>query len=423
MSDLTIVIPSFNRSHLLEKTLDSFTLQVNRSFRIALIDHGSDDNTREIVEKYQNRLAIDYYFLSRDGFSPGTARDFGMRQVKTPTTAFLDSGMIVPSFYVAAHIAFHRLRPRHVGVGLCYGHLAIPPEERLLGVLGMLELDRADEALSSSSDFCDIRKLRGLHRLEDTRFPWFFSWSGNLSLPTESYWQVGGFDLDHKGWGFEDLDISYRLWKKGYQFSYVDDGWAIHLPHPHEPHKDNTEKQNCQRTYWKQRSLALEMLLYSSLDFEKAEKCFDYWQEIQRNRPTFPPLSGLVARYALLRPVLLIGGTARDFPGYDYIALGDEKFPSNSHEWSCSGILIPLEDHSLQTVVVSEIWQRLGRSFNDQNLTLLECLITEIKRTARRAIFVASSSQSAFQENHVTVEELEHLCQRCELSFQLVTLE
>ena len=63
-SDVTILIPTFNRGYLLERAIKS---SINQSYKsdIIVCDHGSTDNTKEICEKYLNQITyikreIDY---------------------------------------------------------------------------------------------------------------------------------------------------------------------------------------------------------------------------------------------------------------------------------------------------------------------------------------------------------------------------
>ena len=51
---VSIIIPTFNRAHLIGDTLDSFLKQSYRNWEILVIDDGSDDGTEEVVSKYKD---------------------------------------------------------------------------------------------------------------------------------------------------------------------------------------------------------------------------------------------------------------------------------------------------------------------------------------------------------------------------------
>jgi len=54
-------------------------------------------------------------------------------------------------------------------------------------------------------------------------------------------------------------------------------------------------------------------------------------------------------------------------------------------------------------------------------MLLLENLISEIKRVARKAVFLQASPISSDQ-TRASVEVLENLCQKYQLDFQILTL-
>ena len=65
MSNVTIVIPTFNRANLLPETIDS-CLNQTMSCEIIVCDHGSTDNTAEVIKDYGNQIT----YIRRD-------KDFG----------------------------------------------------------------------------------------------------------------------------------------------------------------------------------------------------------------------------------------------------------------------------------------------------------------------------------------------------------
>jgi glycosyltransferase involved in cell wall biosynthesis len=423
MFPLTLIIPHYNRSALLQRTLQSLTQQSNKQFHVILVDHGSTEDVSAIVTPYMDLLSMEYYRIEKnDYFSPGVPRDFGVKHAKTPFIAFLDVGTLVPPSYVAAHVTFHQQFPQHVGIGLQHGAYDEETSERLEPVFAQTDdIHELEKRLLEDPDWCDRRLYLNFAELI---FPWTSGWTSNLSLPREAYLATGGFDLDIKGWGFEDVDLSYRLYRQGLAFARVENGWSVAIPHPRTDLAKRLETlvENMYHCYRRQRTLALECILYEPREAWKgADETFLYLAELGQHFTPLPPLSEEVWRQ-FAHPSLLIGGQKQEAERFDYVALADEQVVSTESLWSCSGVVIPLLEHSLNTVVVSEVWQKLGwsHSFTDHTLdsSLLARLIKEIRRTAQKAYFLYSSSTPT--PDGVTVDELESLCAKQGLAFQLI---
>jgi glycosyltransferase involved in cell wall biosynthesis len=70
----SIIIPSFNRAHLIGHTLQSVLNQTFTSFEVLVVDDGGTDGTKDVVEKLNNGR-IRYY--KKNNGERGAARNFG----------------------------------------------------------------------------------------------------------------------------------------------------------------------------------------------------------------------------------------------------------------------------------------------------------------------------------------------------------
>ena len=84
---ISVVIPTYNREHYIEKAIDSVMAQTYQDFEVVLVDDGSEDNTREKIKKYGERVL---YFYQENKGIPG-ARNTGIRNSRGDYIAFLDS--------------------------------------------------------------------------------------------------------------------------------------------------------------------------------------------------------------------------------------------------------------------------------------------------------------------------------------------
>jgi hypothetical protein len=84
----------------------------------------------------------------------------------------------------------------------------------------------------------DEREARGMSGSEQDYFatnPWLFAATHNMSMATDTFHKVGGFDEAMAGWGYEDNEFLYRVFRffgrqKGH-FQYDPELVCYHMPH------------------------------------------------------------------------------------------------------------------------------------------------------------------------------------------------
>lgn len=88
---VSVIIPSYNSAQFLNQCLDSVVAQTLPPAEILLIDDGSTDGTRAVVESYVARYPhlVRYAFQKNAG--QGEARNHGLRLAKSEWVAFLDA--------------------------------------------------------------------------------------------------------------------------------------------------------------------------------------------------------------------------------------------------------------------------------------------------------------------------------------------
>lgn len=89
MSDLppvSIVIPTFNRAHLIARAIQSAFGDLQPEDEIIVVDDGSTDNTSEVVSAF---ATVRYVPIAQGG--AGKARNLGVQLAKNDLIAFLDS--------------------------------------------------------------------------------------------------------------------------------------------------------------------------------------------------------------------------------------------------------------------------------------------------------------------------------------------
>ena len=85
-----IVLPNYNSAPYLEETINSVISQTFTNWKLTIIDGKSNDETRQILKKYNNHPKINIIFLEKNK-KAGFCRNFAIRNSKSDYIAFIDS--------------------------------------------------------------------------------------------------------------------------------------------------------------------------------------------------------------------------------------------------------------------------------------------------------------------------------------------
>ena len=95
MSKVDILIPAYNAAHFLPGALESVLAQTESGWRILLVDDGSTDATREVVQAFMTahaeRLQGRLTYLYQPNRGLPAARNAGIRNSSSPLLALLDA--------------------------------------------------------------------------------------------------------------------------------------------------------------------------------------------------------------------------------------------------------------------------------------------------------------------------------------------
>lgn len=86
---ISIIIPTYNRAHIIEKSVRSVCAQTYQNIEILIIDDGSTDPTQEIISSIADSRIKYFYTSSNKG--PSAARNYGIKEAKGELIAFHDS--------------------------------------------------------------------------------------------------------------------------------------------------------------------------------------------------------------------------------------------------------------------------------------------------------------------------------------------
>ncbi|WP_027420907.1 glycosyltransferase family 2 protein [Crocinitomix catalasitica] len=92
MPFFTVIIPTYNRAHIIGETINSVINQSFQDFELLIIDDGSTDDTRATIATYtDNRIK----YIYQENGERGKARNTGVKNAKGKYVFFLDSDDLI----------------------------------------------------------------------------------------------------------------------------------------------------------------------------------------------------------------------------------------------------------------------------------------------------------------------------------------
>jgi glycosyltransferase involved in cell wall biosynthesis len=221
MPQVSVIISAYQKANLLPLTLKSVLDQTFQDYEVLVVDDGSTDNTRAVVEDFAARDArITHIYQENQG--PGGARNTGIRHAAADLIALLDGDDVwfpeklaiqvatmeahpeIDVLFNASHFATGELRE----TGNFYQHAHILATYTLQDVGAEVFL-LADENVAAMM----LRK-----------YPFHLS---NSLFRTPLWAAAGEFDLRFRG--PEDVDFWVRVALTGAQFAYASTPTAIYF--------------------------------------------------------------------------------------------------------------------------------------------------------------------------------------------------
>jgi len=101
----SVIIPTFNRADEIKELLNSLSKQTipHNQFEVIIVDDGSTDNTKEVIESIKSRSDLNIRTLYQDHKGPGEARNLGMKNAKGKYFVFIDSDCIADVNWLSAY--------------------------------------------------------------------------------------------------------------------------------------------------------------------------------------------------------------------------------------------------------------------------------------------------------------------------------
>ena len=228
MTSTAIIVTTYEWPQALDLVLASSSIQTVAPDEIHVADDGSGPETAALIEQWRSRLPFPLYHHWHEdkGFRPNPVRNEAMANCRSELVITLDGDMVMHPEFVADHRRFsrpgHFIQSRRVRLDDALtanllqqrryriSHFEAGVRRRLMAIRSTTLATLASRADRS------FRNIRG----------------ANMSFWRSDLITVNGLNEDFVGWGFEDHELTARLYHAGLKRTYLRHAaLAYHLEH------------------------------------------------------------------------------------------------------------------------------------------------------------------------------------------------
>jgi glycosyltransferase involved in cell wall biosynthesis len=210
---LSIIITTHNSDKWIVKTLDSIVQTCSIHFEILIVDDGSTDHTKEVIQRYPHPITL--IELPLFG-GPSRGRAEGLRQAQAPIVAFCDDDDIwLPNKINRQFHCFNKLP----NVDIIFGDAHVIDEND--NVI-------TDRFLANYHSFRRFFSFSGIdktficdgERVFKELIKANFIPTSSVAARKEAIWRAGGFDESIRN--SDDRSLWFRLARNGSCFAFID---------------------------------------------------------------------------------------------------------------------------------------------------------------------------------------------------------
>jgi len=239
---ISVVIPTYNRAKTLKECLRALLNQdlPQEDFEIIVVDDGSVDDTRKVVEDAAKINGNLHYFHQRND-GQGIARNLGISKSTGKIIVLIGDDIIATPTFLTEHMRYHLKHPNEsdavLGFTDWHPHLTVTPFMRWLtngsSIFGMF----------GGHQFA-YEKLEGKAYAD-----YNFFYTSNISLK-RTLLKKYGFDPAFSGYGWEDIELGYRLHKQARMRLFYNRKAIAYHDHAMNETGFRTRMRNIGRSAW-----------------------------------------------------------------------------------------------------------------------------------------------------------------------------
>lgn len=201
----SIIVPLYNRPQEIDELLLTLTKQTYLQFEVLVIEDGSINDAKDIVNSYSDKLDISYYYKENEG--QGFTRNYGFARAKGDYFVVFDSDCLIPEHYletVKDYLLEHQLDAYGGPDG---AHMSFTAIQKAISY-----------AMTSPFTTGGIRGNK-------KHIGQFHPRSFNMGISREVWEKTGGFILTRLG---EDIEFSIRVKSLGFKTGLIPGAIVYH---------------------------------------------------------------------------------------------------------------------------------------------------------------------------------------------------
>ncbi len=217
---ISVLLATYNWPEALSLCLQALREQTNQNFEIIICDDGSKEDTKKVIENFQDNFPVPIKHLWQEdhGFRKTIILNKGIQEASGEYLVFLDGDCIPQHDFIAQHLKLSEVN--HLVTG-----------SRILSTEQLTKTLCKNGHWSHQKLYSNILKwvTQGLLNkwlpifIKLPNFPGRiykkFEWRRikgcNMACWKKDALAIGGFDESFTGWGHEDADFVFRLQKNG----------------------------------------------------------------------------------------------------------------------------------------------------------------------------------------------------------------
>lgn len=223
---ISYILVNYRTAHLVKQCIASIRLHTSLPYEVIVVDNASGDDCQSVVDNEPNCI----YIQNSANVGFGTANNVGAKKAKGSYLFFLNSDTYLLSDATAAFYQFME-RAENANIGCCGGclvndamgkqvsHGNFPSVAEVFSQLGFYRLyETYYRRRLSSSSLCDGDNEEVVDYIS----------GADMFIRASVFQEIGGFD-EHFFLYFEEVELSYRLKKKGYCSAILPKVRIVHL--------------------------------------------------------------------------------------------------------------------------------------------------------------------------------------------------